>query len=300
MPERPYRSQWWSAFRAGFTRRIGGRWGVPSGIIVAIVAAILGFAIAGEDRVSADGVRIALFAAVGAVLVWMLVVAVFSAVMAPAELETVRNEVQARLIHDRERGIELLEAERNHARSELNDLQDQLRPVFRFRPGAVGEIGSRSASAFLEVTNVSDGEARNCRGRLVALGAVGRERRLLLDIPLSWAQPDSPSDPSRKSFYGLARLNVAVNATPNYMGPAAAFPLDAIDRDRSELSRDADLLLGIEVSADNTPATIGWFHLKWWSHIILKEPETGNDIYYLLDHAQITFEDVDDKKPAAP
>jgi hypothetical protein len=119
----------------------------------------------------------------------------------------------------------------------------------------------------------------------------GRSRRTL-DVPLSWAQPDSVSDPSRKSFYGAARLNVAVGGTPNYMRPAAAFPLDEIDRSNSELVRDGDLLLGIEITAEDSAPMVGWFHLKWWSHVMLKDKD-GKDVYYMLNDAQITFEAAD-------
>jgi hypothetical protein len=168
----------------------------------------------------------------------------------------------------------------------------RLAPTFRLSPGAVNEIGGQPAVAFVSVENLGLAEATNCRGRLIAIARLGATRKQNLDIPLAWAQPDNLSDSSRKSFYGAARLNVAHRGgtNPNYMLPVSAHPLDVIDVQAGRFDRDADLLVGVEVSADGAAPTVGWFTLHWRSFIMIDNEEAGSATIYDLHGAQLTFE----------
>lgn len=174
----------------------------------------------------------------------------------------------------------------------LQEFAARLAPTFRLSPGAVDEIGGEPAVAFVSVENLGLAEATNCRGRLIAIARFGGTRTQNLDIPLAWAQPDNLSDSSRKSFYGAARLNVAHRGgtNPNYMLPVSAHPLDMIDVQAGRFARDADLLVGVEVSADGTAPIVGWFTLHWRSFIMINNEEAGTSTIYDLSGAQVRFE----------
>src|SRR5439155_6429195 len=142
--------------------------------------------------------------------------------------------------------------------------------------------GTVEANASLWVENVDQGEARNCRGRLIGLTHPGGPRRATLDVPLSWVHPDRPDDPSRKTFHQGAELEVAVHGTPNYMVPAGASRATVFDPRTVEIARDADNILGIEIAPEGAVPTVGWFRLRWWNYIRVPGKGDKPDTYYML------------------
>lgn len=243
----------------------------------AIVAVVL-YVFSGPTGVL-DYVRLVVAGVVAFIAVFAVLFAGHFA-MAPGQLaETDRLEHQA-------------------TKNALAELQGSLQPRFRLVPTAIPEMPGNPAMAVISV-EFEGGEARNCRGRIVGLGA--SRFRHSVDVPLSWAQPDSPSDPSRKSFYGSARLDVATNSLagfpqhrdPNNMRPASAFPLDVVDQRATQIARDADVYIQVEVVADHTAPVRQWFKLRWWTYIITHNEETNEDTLWDLRNAQITFEAAD-------
>jgi hypothetical protein len=282
-----YHARWlWSAL-THTPQLAGGLWALAAAGAIGVVFAILTTRTGDDPMTNALAFLGNLFVATLVVLCFLFLIQIVW--FTPRRLDASTRKLAVEPLSARERA----ETERDEARAELNVLRERLKPTFRPRPEAVNAGGSRRLSAFLEVTNVSDGEAKNCRGRLISLGFVGGFGLRAVDIPLAWAQPDSPSDPSRKSFYGSARLNVAVEATPNHMAPAAARPLDDIDRGRSELSRDVDLLLRIELTADGVAPTVGLFRLKWYSSIRLPSADPDVITERILSDARIEFEGIE-------
>jgi hypothetical protein len=77
------------------------------------------------------------------------------------------------------------------------------------------------------------------------------------------------------------------------MAPAAAHPLDAVDQRRAQFARDANNVVGVEVSADGIPAVIGWFLLKWKSFDRIRLPD-GTEAFYDLRYAHVEFESMPD------
>jgi hypothetical protein len=159
--------------------------------------------------------------------------------------------------------------------AEMAALKASLEPVFQVTvQGAGGQKGQ--SIVYLEVENTGANEVRNARGRLISLGY--RD----LDVPLAWAQPDNPTDKSRRTFHGKARLNVAVSGSPNWMAAASAFPLDTLDHERSRFMRDAVLKIQVELSADNAPREVWLFGFRWYSHVGADNPD-GSQTIYILD-----------------
>lgn len=177
-------------------------------------------------------------------------------------------------------------------RSELERVKRSLTPVFELSAEAIRGTSFQPCLAYLNVRNTGDTEAKNARGRLIAITSMRGRREQSLDIPLAWAQPDDPTDLSRKSFYGRARLNVARGGvSANWLVPASAHQLDPIDQRRSEFARDGNLLVGVEVSADNVPPTVGWFRLQWRNTVPLGVKDGVTNVL-ILDYDDIEVEDV--------
>ena len=234
------------------------------------MAALVGF-------VTANSFSLALVAGLLGAGLWFAGVAVWSIVNAP-------REEDARVRAERDRSA--------------LELQQYTAIRFRFEPRAISEIGNTRASASLWVDIVGEAEAKNCRGRLIALTRIGGERRPTLDVPLSWADPDRPDDPSRKSFHHGALLEVAVASTPNHMIPAWVSRRTVVNPREVHLLRDADLVLGIEIAPEGVAATVVWCRLKWWSSVPIKQDD-GTVVHYLLRGDQVEFANADDQSSNA-
>jgi hypothetical protein len=272
-----YRFRLLAATREGIRFRLGGRWGGLTLAAPLLIGGAIGFAISGNDPVTTNSLFTALVAGLFGVGVWVVFIVLWSAVQAPGVVDA------------------QIRGERDRIAAELDQYR---RFSFRLTPIARSEMGASSASASLWVENVGKAEARNCRGRLIGLSYIGRERRTNLDVPLSWAHPDHPDDPSRKTFHHGAELEVAVHSTPNHMIPAAAYRRTVADPRMVELIRDADLILGIEIAPEGAAATVGWFRLKWWSFVQIKQDD-GSIVHYDLHGAEIEFEDADPQSSSA-
>lgn len=245
------------------------------GLVVGLAAAFL------RKEIVLDTVQVILLGTGGSLL-WNVAVFLWNFLKAPERMESAAATTAKETKAEMNRRLVA-------ATDELAAVRASLEPTFHLEPESINELGYQRASAFLVVKNLGEGEAVNCRGRLIRLG------RRTLDIPLAWAQPDDPTQPNVKSFYGSARLNVAVEAGPNFMAPAAAHVLDGIDSRAGSIDRDVDWTLEIEIKADGSPPTIGTFRLKWWSHIVIKDQATGQDVYYSLHGANVKFETVGDE-----
>lgn len=237
-----------------------------------LIGGAIGFATSGDDPVTTNSLFTAVVAGLLGVGVWVVFVGLWSAVQAP-------SVVDSQLVTERDR----LSA----------DLEVYTRLRFRLTPRHRQESGATSASASLWVENVGEAEARNCRGRLIGLTTVEGLRQTNLDVPLSWSHPDRPDDPSRKTFHHGAELEIAVRSGPNYMIPAAAYRRTVADPHIVQLARDVDLILGIEIAPESAAATVGWFRLKWRSHIMVRDPDSGVLTMYDLHGDQIEFDYAD-------
>lgn len=82
---------WSEVIRAGWSRRLGGRWAPLGGFAIVLIAAAIGFVVAGEDRVSLAGVAIAFTSGFAGLFVWILFVGLFSVVRAPADMHRLES-----------------------------------------------------------------------------------------------------------------------------------------------------------------------------------------------------------------
>jgi hypothetical protein len=263
-----YRSRRWQWAKRAARERLGSQPVVAATFGVPSFSGIAALVAAGSLSLFTLIVGVAV-AAIG-FLVFAGLMLVYSWVVAPGELAAADAHSHRKIADD------------------LEGLRDSLRPRFRLTPSAVNESPGHPAIAMLTVECLGNAQARNCRGRLVGMGTE-RSRRAI-DVPLAWAQPDDPSDPSRKTFYGAARLDVARGGhNPNYILPASAQPLDVIDHRSAQLARDHETLLCVEVTADDTPPVREWFRLRWWSYIVSRDKETGQDTMYDLRYDNIVF-----------
>jgi hypothetical protein len=176
-------------------------------------------------------------------------------------------------------------------------------PSFQFAVGSITGHREQRGLVFLEVTNTGRAEAKNARGRLIAINLVGWPRKQTLDIPLAWEHPDGTNDLARKSFHGMARLFVAQTANPQYLLPVSAQPLSPIDLNRAQFRRDIDMEVGVEVSAEGLLPSIGWFKLHWHSDVRTRDKD-GNEVIVLLDSQHFAVEVLPDQpmqsQPSAP
>jgi hypothetical protein len=174
---------------------------------------------------------------------------------------------------------------------ELDELKRKMTSVLAISAAATGGTQGYPCRVYVNVLNTGDAEAKNARGRLIGIRHPSFAGEPALDIPLAWEQPDNAADVSRKSFYGLARLNVATSGpNPNYLYPAFANGPSAGDEAR--FPRDDVLIVEVEVTADNMPRTIGRFKLRWYSFVRVPSKDGTSETIYPLGSATAEVEDL--------
>lgn len=211
-------------------------------------------------------------------------------VVTPRRMELRSAEMAEEQLRAVRRDRDLASRERDLAREELARYAT---PRFRLTPRATPRLGAAPASASLWIENIGQTEARNCRGRLIGVTTVTGVRQANLDVPLSWAHPDLPTDLSRKTFFHGAELEVAVHGSANHMVPAAVSRRDVFDPRTVQLARDTDLILGIEIAPEGDSATVGWFRLKWWSSVTIRNTDDDSITVYDLPGDEVEFEEAD-------
>jgi hypothetical protein len=183
---------------------------------------------------------------------------------------------------------------------ELRDLKRKLTPTFEVSAAATQGSGNYPCRVYLNVHNTGATEAKNARGRLIGIRHPSFAGEEPLDVPLAWEQPDNPSDKSRKSFYGSARLNVAKGGrSANWLVPEAAGMLDPEAEYAARFPRDDALLVEVEVTADGLPRTIGRFRLRWFSFVRLPDKDGAEQIF-VLDSQNVEVEDLPSQSGAGP